>query len=263
MIAAAAALTVMSTTAANAANELVGVKILNISGLTESSMNASNMSQARAVLTGAGATVTDVAVGAFSASSLSGINIVYAGLSNNQFTAGQISTINSFVNSGGGLVAVGTERACCFGPSWEQIARSFSLEGLGGDRSVKAFATTPSSPIVNGPFGVATSYAPAATGAFDKNSLPAGTTVVWEGLDNNPVIVTLNTNGRAFFFADTNFMQNSFIGGGSNRTIWGNAFAFTGKVGAVPEPATWGMMILGFGAMGAAMRRRRTTVSFA
>lgn len=35
--------------------------------------------------------------------------------------------------------------------------------------------------------------------------------------------------------------------------------------GAVPEPATWAMLILGFGAVGAAMRRRRHTarVSFA
>jgi hypothetical protein len=32
---------------------------------------------------------------------------------------------------------------------------------------------------------------------------------------------------------------------------------------SVPEPATWGMIVLGFGAMGAAMRRRqRTSVSF-
>ena len=29
---------------------------------------------------------------------------------------------------------------------------------------------------------------------------------------------------------------------------------------AVPEPATWGMMILGFGVMGAALRRRRQQV---
>jgi hypothetical protein len=28
-------------------------------------------------------------------------------------------------------------------------------------------------------------------------------------------------------------------------------------LGAVPEPATWGMMIIGFGAMGSAMRARR------
>lgn len=31
-------------------------------------------------------------------------------------------------------------------------------------------------------------------------------------------------------------------------------------VGSVPEPATWSMMILGFGAIGVAMRRRKLTV---
>lgn len=39
-----------------------------------------------------------------------------------------------------------------------------------------------------------------------------------------------------------------------------------GLAGAIPEPATWGMMILGFGAIGATMRRRtatKTSVRFA
>jgi hypothetical protein len=34
-----------------------------------------------------------------------------------------------------------------------------------------------------------------------------------------------------------------------------------GGVGAVPEPATWGMMILGFGAVGGVLRRRRNKVA--
>ena len=40
---------------------------------------------------------------------------------------------------------------------------------------------------------------------------------------------------------------------------------YTLNAAAVPEPATWGMMILGFGMMGAAVRRRtaKTVVSFA
>jgi hypothetical protein len=42
-------------------------------------------------------------------------------------------------------------------------------------------------------------------------------------------------------------------------------FALTSVRGAVPEPATWAMMLIGFGAVGAAVRRRnvKTTVSFA
>jgi hypothetical protein len=43
--------------------------------------------------------------------------------------------------------------------------------------------------------------------------------------------------------------------------------SYSNPVGAVPEPATWAMMIGGFGMVGGAMRRRRastrTTVSFA
>jgi hypothetical protein len=35
------------------------------------------------------------------------------------------------------------------------------------------------------------------------------------------------------------------------------------QIAAVPEPATWGMMIAGFGLVGAAMRRRRIRVAFA
>ena len=40
----------------------------------------------------------------------------------------------------------------------------------------------------------------------------------------------------------------------------GNSFEvdnFAGSMGAVPEPATWAMMIMGFGAVGAMIRRRR------
>ncbi len=56
---------------------------------------------------------------------------------------------------------------------------------------------------------------------------------------------------------------------GENKiTIFGDAkgtSAYGGSINftpAVPEMATWGMMILGFIGMGAAMRRRRTTVTF-
>ena len=40
-------------------------------------------------------------------------------------------------------------------------------------------------------------------------------------------------------------------------------FNGTANITAVPEPATWGMMIVGFGLMGGALRRRSTKVAFA
>ncbi|KRB42667.1 PEPxxWA-CTERM sorting domain-containing protein [Phenylobacterium sp. Root700] len=48
----------------------------------------------------------------------------------------------------------------------------------------------------------------------------------------------------------------------------GNWYAETWVVrstdwGAVPEPATWAMMIVGFGLVGGAVRRRRTSAAFA
>lgn len=39
----------------------------------------------------------------------------------------------------------------------------------------------------------------------------------------------------------------------------GDAILVVGNAGAVPEPATWAMMMLGFGALGAVMRRRNVT----
>jgi hypothetical protein len=39
--------------------------------------------------------------------------------------------------------------------------------------------------------------------------------------------------------------------------VWSVANGATGNIGAVPEPASWAMMLLGFFGAGAAMRRRR------
>ena len=41
------------------------------------------------------------------------------------------------------------------------------------------------------------------------------------------------------------------------------AFGVAPPSGAVPEPATWALMLLGFGAIGGAMRRQRTRVAYA
>lgn len=49
----------------------------------------------------------------------------------------------------------------------------------------------------------------------------------------------------------------------NNAWVFLSEVSFASKSGAVPEPATWALMIGGFGMTGAAMRRRRTSATFA
>jgi hypothetical protein len=57
------------------------------------------------------------------------------------------------------------------------------------------------------------------------------------------------------------YLWNNAIPGSIHLTAtqgYSNAVLYRATAGAVPEPATWAMMLLGFGAVGIASRRRRT-----
>lgn len=67
-----------------------------------------------------------------------------------------------------------------------------------------------------------------------------------------------NANTSSRLLSETVRYTLNFTGGaGSNFNGTANLTA------GVPEPATWGMMIVGFGLMGGVLRRRKTTVAFA
>lgn len=82
-----------------------------------------------------------------------------------------------------------------------------------------------------------------------------------EGVIANGNQVSANTNGRVTYTVN----GGPAIVGATFRSTQ-NSFEFDDlAVRAVPEPATWMMMILGFGAVGFGMRRRRSagTAAFA
>jgi hypothetical protein len=56
-------------------------------------------------------------------------------------------------------------------------------------------------------------------------------------------------------------VQTTIIAAYDSHGNYHQAFAFA--TAAVPEPATWAMMIIGFGGVGAVMRKRRTATAFA
>ncbi|NJC33353.1 hypothetical protein GGR88_000827 [Sphingomonas jejuensis] len=70
--------------------------------------------------------------------------------------------------------------------------------------------------------------------------------------------VSSRTNGRFMFAGVQGFSSVTFASGQ-------NSFEIDNFRAAVPEPATWAMMIAGFGMVGAGMRRRRASgqVAFA
>jgi len=81
--------------------------------------------------------------------------------------------------------------------------------------------------------------------------------------------LAVKTNGQNFFGIYGDAGERFYgvtISGDPITTGWGQLKQLrvggVGIAGMVPEPATWAMMILGMGAVGAAMRRRKVRVNY-
>lgn len=82
---------------------------------------------------------------------------------------------------------------------------------------------------------------------------------------NNVSMSGMNVNGSILAPSALVSLSGSTIMGSviadrftaAGATVGGQGFSGHASPGAVPEPSTWAMLILGFGAVGAAMRRRR------
>ena len=65
--------------------------------------------------------------------------------------------------------------------------------------------------------------------------------------------------------SDTNFTSATFFSadGGADTASYNIPEIITAAAGVVPEPATWAMMLMGLGGLGAMLRRRRELTGFA
>ena len=90
-----------------------------------------------------------------------------------------------------------------------------------------------------------------------SNALFGGTLMQSNTFSNPGVFAGASPVSAATPFSETVRYSLNFTGGN------GSNFNGTANLAAVPEPATWAMMLVGFGAMGVAMRRRRSTATLA
>jgi PEP-CTERM motif len=96
------------------------------------------------------------------------------------------------------------------------------------------------------------------SGAGGTGTLLGTTSVSWLATDSFPAFKTLS------FSSTSAFLSVKFIGGSTafpNSVFYDNFTA--SAVAAVPEPATWAMMLFGFGLVGSALRSRRRTMALA
>lgn len=164
-----------------------------------------------------------------------------------------------------------TAVASCFTMATSANAASYLLT-YGGPASFSATVTTTD---VANPQGFFTVTGLSGTrGGIAVSLLPTGSL---GGNDNllKPTVSFMTFNGISFTAGATSYNIYLDTPPASYRECFGsttqceNNVAVTGLTvtplaGPVPEPATWGMMILGFGAIGSAVRyrRRSTKVAF-
>jgi hypothetical protein len=99
----------------------------------------------------------------------------------------------------------------------------------------------------------------AAGGSFSYSPLPGTDNSIGSGHQQNSYYMNnfpgLNFNPLVDGTYTVNLTVNGLAGGSKSLDVvaqLGNGFA-----GGVPEPTTWGLMLVGFGGLGAVLRRRR------
>lgn len=138
------------------------------------------------------------------------------------------------------------------------------------------FSPTISAAFFNG-FSTATTFDDIFEFTIPQNGFGSGSiSTSFSGEPTQLVITDLIINGTSYAIPPSGAGQSAIVGGipiisGVLNTIQVKGFTlgsgtYAGTAtftAAIPEPTTWALMIGGFGLVGASMRRRRMTVSFA
>lgn len=169
------------------------------------------------------------------------------------------NSLDTYLRGGGGVVVgvFGYNVTPLGGAFANDYALSPSLTQMSGERRTLGTVLLPNDPLMAG----VTGFDGGDSSYYSNVTLVPGATAV-ANYDNGVTLVakrtiagvqTVNLN----FYAPSNAARNDFwVTGGT--TLMANALQNVGVMGpAVPEPATWAMMVLGFGVVGSTIRRRK------
>jgi len=153
-------------------------------------------------------------------------------------------------------------------------AATYLFNATGTNFSASGTFTTSDTALANGGFTITNTTGTVSLNGNNSFSITGPTT--YASADNvlfvNRPAQYLSFDGTSFTASNGTSVNLYYTGGYQYIRSTGNgnpqaltSFTITPAVAAVPETATWGMMILGFGMIGAAARSRKakTTVKFA
>ena len=223
----AGALALALSTTAGAADAAVKV-LYRVDGIA----GTDYMAQA---LTSSSYAVTTIS-GDLSGQDLSSYDIVVYANQANYTPNGDIGSLDSYISGGGRLIYT----------NWTNANPS-----LGG---TYAGSTYPDTIALTGEFSAGLGSSVAITdpgwGTFAQRIIPGSGTVAGTYNDGSAAIL-IGNDGRTIW---NGFLTDSVA---SSRLYLNQLDYLAGAVSAVPEPATWAMMITGFGLAGSSIRRRR------
>lgn len=199
------------------------------------SLATDRMAQALASL---GLTVTN-ATGDLSSFTLGNYDLVVYAAQNMPAPGSDIAALNSFIAGNGRVIfSTWTGSPPTMGASYNGTSNNASL-------------------TVGGPFGTGITSPVTLTnpgwGIFSLGMAAAGGTVAGTFGDGSAAIV-IGNGGRTVI---NGFLTDTL----PNATLFTNQITYVLSANAVPEPASWAMLIAGFGLVGAVARRRRAVAA--
>lgn len=150
--------------------------------------------------------------------------------------------------------------------TFSYMGGTFTFDGSGGFPNYLSVSTSGNA-AVRTVFGQpSTDFTNRGTVVYDANTLggygsfPNRTSVPFTNGENFLGLRVTSGGQNYYGFA---FTTNSIFNGFGFETSPNVGITATTNLAAVPEPTTWALLILGFGAIGATMRRRQTKFAFA